>query len=296
MDPARNIDFIGIGAARSGTSWLANCLRCHPDIGISEPKEVRYFNSLDWPGPGANGLEARAVNANFSRPVSWYFKHFEHCMARKMIGEYSPIYLYDEAAPRRIQELFPDVRLIVSLRNPIERAYSHFGMIRGVSGADWTFDEAVKRFPFLIDMGLYAVQLKRYLERFNRDRILVLVFEDLVEKPVESLTKVFKFLGVVPEIESEMVRSDTNPLSGERAPIARKLLLRTSRALINLNMGPLIHGLRKAGAYRLFNRINRKPLEIKEMREETRRLLRDAFRSDINELQSMIERDLSEWV
>lgn len=289
-------DYIGIGAARSGTSWLANCLRSHPDIGLSEPKEILYFNSLGWPRSGSDGLEVREANPNYSKSISWYARHFSHCREKKVIGEFSPIYLYDEAASSRIIGRFPNVRLIVTLRNPIDRAFSHYGMILGKAGRGIeVFDEAVKRYPVLIEMGLYARQLKRYLDRFDRHRILVLLFDDLVENPMDSLKTMFEFLGVDATINAGMLESDTNPSGKQRAPAVRKLLHRTSRMLIDLKLGPVLHGLRKAGAYRIFNRVNRKSLNLGEMRPETRRYLSAIFKQDIEELQSIIGRDLNCW-
>jgi hypothetical protein len=291
------VDFIGIGAARSGTSWLANCLRRHPEICVSEPKEIRYFNYQNFPNPvGPDNEITRAVNGNYSRPASWYMKHFEHCRGHKVIGEISPIYLFDEKAPLRIKECCPDVKIIVSLRNPIDRAFSHYGMIYGAfKGRLVSFDEAVKRHSIFIEMGMYARQLKRYWERFDRGRIGVLLFDDLVGNPIEELKKVFKFLEVSTEFDPDIINNDTNPSRAQRSVSARRLHYRASRMLIGMKMGSFLHRLRNMGVHQWVNRANRKPLVLDEMRPETRRYLRSAFKRDIDELQTLIGRDLSAW-
>ncbi len=93
MEKGFKIDFIGIGAAKSGTTWLFHCLGQHPQICLSEPKEINYFNQRG---------SFRNFNKNHTKPFSWYINHFRHCQANKIKGEFSPIYLYDEIAPSRI--------------------------------------------------------------------------------------------------------------------------------------------------------------------------------------------------
>ena len=166
------IDFIGIGAARSGTSWIANILRAHPEICVSEPKEIRYFNRYVLPVAKAKGK----VNSNYDRDLAWYLDRFRHTREGQLRGEYSPIYLYDEAAASAIKSCFPDVKLIACLRNPADRAYSHYWLHRGLSVlGNISFEQALHEEEVYVSMGLYARQLKRYLEHFDRDQLLVLI-------------------------------------------------------------------------------------------------------------------------
>ena len=103
-------DFIGIGAAKSGTTWLARNLTAHPEVYVPPRKEI---NSFDYDDFDANCIKD-------------YKKHFRCSEMIKARGEISTIYLQSERAPPRIQRLLPDVKLIVCLRNPIEQIYSHY--------------------------------------------------------------------------------------------------------------------------------------------------------------------------
>lgn len=157
MDKNFNIDFIGIGTARSGTTWLFNALGQHPKICLSEPKEVMYFNYYHV-HPNSN------INKNHTKPPSWYRNHFRHCQKNKIKGEFSTSYLYDEKAPLLIKKYFPDVKLIACLRNPIDRAYSEYWMYRNkFKIGDRTFENTIREERRNIERGFYYKQLKRYL-------------------------------------------------------------------------------------------------------------------------------------
>ncbi len=102
------IDFIGIGTGRSASTWIYECLREHSQICMSQPKETRFFNR------------------NYEKGLKWYYKRFQNCSSFSIKGEYSPGYLVSLETPLLIKKHFPDAKLILCLRNPTERAYSHY--------------------------------------------------------------------------------------------------------------------------------------------------------------------------
>ena len=182
-----NIDFIGIGAPRCGTSWIANVLRSHPDICISEPKEVRYFNRNEMPVGRLKGN----LNSNFDQDISWYLKRFSHAKNGQLCGEISPVYLSDESAPAAIKAQYPDVKLIVCLRHPVNQAFSFYKLHRGNSIIKpISFEQALEQEPVYIETSLYGKHLARYLEHFDKDKILFLVFEELIAEPVQELNRI----------------------------------------------------------------------------------------------------------
>ena len=191
----KNIDFIGIGAPRCGTSWITNVLRSHPDICISEPKEVRYFNREEKQFGRLKGNK----NSNFDKDISWYLQRFSHAKEGQFCGEFSPIYLSDQTAPSAIKAQFPDVKLIVCLRNPEDRAYSFYKLLSGNSVIEpMSFEQALEKESVYVEAGLYAKNLARYLEYFDRDKILFLVFEEVISEPAREINRIFEFLGVDP--------------------------------------------------------------------------------------------------
>ena len=110
------VDFMGIGAQKGGTTWIAKCLSEHPDICMSEPKEILYFNKF------SSFSNKCPINNYHKKTFSWYRKHFLHCKKGQINGEFSAEYFYDKEAPRLIRKYFPDIKLIVLLdyRNNIK--------------------------------------------------------------------------------------------------------------------------------------------------------------------------------
>lgn len=194
-------DFIVPGAMKAGTSSLFAYLSEHPRILPSSVKEVHYFD----------------VNAE--RGADWYRAHFPLARRRpagSLTGEASPFYLFHPRVPERIAALVPKVKLIVLLRDPIERAISHYFHAVRVGVETLPLREALEaeeerlgRVPpaqrhsgsahvwsSYKSRGHYAEQLGRYFEHFPRDQILVLPSEPFFEDPHASLDEVFGFLGL----------------------------------------------------------------------------------------------------
>src|SRR6056297_2233099 len=103
-------DFIGIGAMKAATSWIYKCLIEHPEVCGSSKKELHFFDRPQ----------------NYKKGIDYYISFFKHCPQDKAKGEYTPNYLYSPATPELISRHFPNVKIIVCLRNPAERAWSHY--------------------------------------------------------------------------------------------------------------------------------------------------------------------------
>jgi len=286
------VDFIGIGAARSGTTWIASVLREHPELCIAEPKEIRYFNRYVIP----IGADRGRLNPDFCRPRQWYLQHFRHCGSNRLKGEYSPIYLYDEAAPSAIRRSFPDVKLLCCLRNPVDRAYSHYWLSRG-SGAirEMSFAQALREESVYVEMGFYARQLGRYYRHFERRQMLVLLFEDIVREPAREIARILRFLGVQEHAGADPGHRSRNRSAGLRSKELRRALYRASRLLSAGGLSPVLRGLRKIGVHTLFNRLNSSAIRYPPMSAELRRRLNDVFAADTAALEALLEQDLSAW-
>ncbi len=289
---AKSIDFIGIGAPRSATSWIANVLRAHPQICISEPKEVRYFNRYMMPvGPLKNNQ-----NSNFDKDLDWYFRRFSHAKPGQILGEISPIYLSDPEAPAAIKACFPKTKLIVSLRNPIDRAFSFYKLHRGNSLIDdISFADALAQESVYIETGLYARLLQRYLEHFDQNQICILLFEKLIADPGTEFLRIFEFLGITPMKNVDFSSYRTNKSATRRSTILHKFAFNFSQRLIDAGMTKFLVTLRALGAHKLFNVFNYAPALNGEIGEPERHYLAAAFRADIQQLETMFNLDLIEW-
>ena len=105
------VDFIGIGAPKSGTTWLSECLREHPRVCMSEPKEIHFFNktyAFYW----------KKQEWKYMKGMEWYAEHWRGCTSGQKRGEFSVFYMQDESTPELIHKHFPHVKLIACLRHP----------------------------------------------------------------------------------------------------------------------------------------------------------------------------------
>ncbi len=192
-----------IGAQKCGTSSLFSYLSQHPQLHPSFKKEVHYFDG-----------GARAVLDNYRKGDAWYRSHFplvRQLTAESRTFEATPRYLYDPLAAGRIRDLIPNAKLIAILRNPTERAISHyFHALRSgretlpiqdallcewpESGSDnCQSDTNVLRGRYKT-AGLYAQQIAAFFSRFPRQQLLVLKSEDLFARPLPVLREIFQFV------------------------------------------------------------------------------------------------------
>ncbi|MCB8920912.1 MAG: sulfotransferase domain-containing protein [Ardenticatenaceae bacterium] len=175
-------NFLVIGAARSGTTSLYHNLSLHPQIFMPLKKEPQFFTT------------------NWHQGLDWYARWFNARTIELAVGEASMTYTYPAyatIAPERIAQHLPDVRLIYLLRNPVERTFSHYNYYRYYSQVEKReFAEAIAEQEIYLGTSMYFEWIQRYLHYFKREKLLVVIFEDMIAHPVEELAKVFAFLEV----------------------------------------------------------------------------------------------------
>ena len=179
--PARLPDFLIVGAEKAATTWLARGLAEHPAIFLPAEKELFYFSS------------------RFGRGLDWYAAHFRDASAEQRVGEATPVYLSHQEAPARIRETLGDIDLVVSLRHPVDRAYSAYwhNLRQGRIATGTPFDVALESDASEIrSRGLYGAHLTRYLELFPRDRLHVLLYDRIQADPARELRVCLELLGV----------------------------------------------------------------------------------------------------
>ena len=210
-------DFLIIGAQKCGTTTLRNNLEQHPGVYMASKEEppfleLHYFN----------------VEKNWSRGLDWYRSHFPN--PKLLQGEKTPAYLSDLGAQKRMHAIVPEARLIVMLRNPVDRAYSawnHFTQdIDNTSHWGWEvmeFERALERgmrerksrFAKLFANGMYGFQVNHLLQLYPREQIHVIITERMRLAPEEEYQKVLDFLGLDScgeAFENQNVRSYSQPM------------------------------------------------------------------------------------
>ncbi|MCG3225827.1 MAG: sulfotransferase domain-containing protein [Candidatus Heimdallarchaeota archaeon] len=184
----RKLDFIIVGAMKAGTSSLAFQLRNNPQVFIPL-EEIHFFDNEE----------------NFSKGVKWYENIFKNCSVDSIIGEKTPTYSYSKKVPQRIFEYNPDIKLVWIFRNPVDRAYSNYLHAIKSGSENLSFEEAIKLeskriaqdvFKGYLKRSIYIEQVERYLNFFDLKNMHLLLFEDFVKNPTETMSELFKFLEV----------------------------------------------------------------------------------------------------
>ncbi len=208
------IDFIGIGAPKCGTTWLSAQLAAHPQVGFAPDKEVYYF---------ADTILRRLAGKElgcFERGESWYHEQFPAATdAITSRGEFCPAYLYSEEAAARVAVYRPDMKLLLCLRPPVEMIYSWYWYNRNavVASLPATFAEMMEN-PFLRDLGCFAQHLQPWLDRFPAENILVVQFEAIRRAPDQVREQVCEFLQVAKDFTPQ-IDSGKNAARAPRFPI-----------------------------------------------------------------------------
>ena len=198
-------NFIYIGPDKAGSSWLHDVLIEHPQVFMTPAKDLYFFDRY------------------YDKGVDWYASHFEKASDQRIVGEVCQDYLFHPDAAARIANTLDAARFMVTLRDPVDRAFSSYLYMLKMGQQPGTFSEALAGGrPELIEHGRYGTGLARFADRFGDDSIYVAVFDDLVADPVEFVDRLFQWLGVDPFVLSDELLESRLPASKARsAPLAR---------------------------------------------------------------------------
>ncbi len=213
------INFLVIGTQKSATTWIYQSLKNHPDISLpNKKKEVQYIGGRLWEKKGDD----------------WYFNLFNHDTT-KLTGDVSVDYLCNKKSPKLLYERFPNMKFIISLRNPTERAISAYswywrkGLIEKNIPIDIYFSELIKnRKDFkdsfsILNRGLYERQLFNYLEYFHPSQFKVIFYDDIKKDQQTTLYSIYEFLNI--RMEKKIIFYNIIPKLNSR----NKILLNLER-------------------------------------------------------------------
>jgi hypothetical protein len=287
-------NFIVIGAWKAGTTSLYRYLKQHPQIYMSPIKETNFF-ALMGGKSDLVGVRTKEISRSITK-IEDYLTLFRGVSNEEAIGEVSPRYLYSPKACERIRQYIPGAKLIVILRDPVERAYSSYLMYVSFGIESCTnFSEAIKdrqTWGYHGPPGFYYEQIKRYFKTFNQDHIRLYLYDDWETKNPEILKDIFRFLGVddtfVPEV---FVRYEVSGFPRNRV----LSFLLSPNPVKNTLKGLLPASLRRPIITYIMN-IKNQNLIKPPLPSEVRRELISVYRDDILKLQDLIQRDLSNWL
>jgi hypothetical protein len=279
-EPAALPNLLIIGAAKCGTGSLRRYLALHPEIFMSVNKELNFFQD-----PGSlDKLDTYATFFDGSVPVR---------------GEASTVYTHYPLAPgvaERVRAAIPDVKLVYLVRDPVDRAISHYLGWRSGNAEFRPLEEATRDIdnpynPF-IAAGRYATQLEQYKSQFEPGQLLVIEQNDLLLRRRESLRRVFRFLGVDEEFVSPQFDQRWGTRESKRAwtGVGRSLAYsRLADAVRALPPGP------RQAIFRPIRKLTTRKLEAPQVNQELRRRLEDAFREEVERFRDLTGLALADW-
>ncbi|KAA3617044.1 MAG: sulfotransferase [Calditrichaeota bacterium] len=293
-------NFLVIGAAKAGTTSLYNYLKQHPDIYLSPEKEPDFFSFYNRT-PFFKGPHDKAINDHIINKLEDYQELFKGAQNKKAIGECSNSYLYFyERTIPTITEFIPNCKIIAVLRNPIDRAFSQYTQSVMIGIEDQQFTKSLELEKKRLELGWrwhydysgqskYFEQIKAYIEAFSKNNVKIYFFEDLINKPLDVLYDIFKFLEVDPNFtpdvskkfnKSGIVRSKTI----QKFVLTDNIIKRLTRSITPSKLRAFIN------EYIMNKNIKKYSMPI-EIRYDIKR----HFEKDISQLQSLVDKDLESW-
>lgn len=282
IPPAMKPNFIGLGGQKCASTWLYEVLRDHPEVYVSTPKEIDFFSS------------------HYENGFQWYERSFSAANGKRAIGEISPSYLPDRDAPLRACEYNPGFRLVVSLRDPVERAYSnHLHEIRlgHYSGDDLSFEAGLANNPMYVEQSRYARHLACWLRHFPRGQLLVVLQEEIAAHPRQEARRLYEFLGIDAQHAPASVATRANDSYLPKSRSGERLIRAVGSATRASGLSWLVELMRRTGVIAAIHRRSRLQIRavVPPMRNSTREDLYRLFGTECIELAEMIGRESLPW-
>lgn len=274
-------DFIFAGPNKSASTWTYNALAEHPDICMAKKDPVNFFD------------------VEYYRGYTWYLSQFDQCDDEAVTGDESPGYIKSPHAPERIAENVPDTKIIFSLRNPIDRAFSQWwhGYTRWHTSS---FRRAVsdhERFDYCVVPGFYDRHLRRWERFFSDEQMLYLFYDDFVADNDAFISEIYEFIGVDSSFSPSIVGGKVNTAMVEPPSIMKRteqVAVNTAnrivpRTIIDAVLNPI---------YRYYSETVKRNIGSRDkydqgMHPDVRRRLEQIYAEDVRNLEERTGRDLS---
>ena len=291
-------DFIIAGAPKSGTTSLYFYLKQHPDIFVPDKKELHFF-SFERLAANAAGPEDDYILSTLCADKEAYANYYRTANHHAAVGEFSPSYLYYCETAEDIRRMLGDsTKIILMLRNPVEKSYSQYMHQVRNNLERLSFEQALAAEPQRRAMGwsdiwryaessLYAQRTRHFIRVFGRSKVRVIIFEEFIADPQNELSGLLRFIGV-----DDRVPIDTgkvyNRTGKPRSRLAADLLAQPS--LLKSVLKRIVPERMRSRIRLTLQDLNSAPKEA--MPASCRRRLEDFFRKDIADLETCLDRPL----
>ncbi len=306
-------NFFIVGAAKSGTTTLYHHLKSHQQVYMSPVKEPNYFSTDINISEFSNAYKKNTtflkedyfkqtnlqeIQLSFVTREDHYLALFKNVKNEKAIGECSTSYLYSPVAAKNIYHFNPEAKIIIILRNPLYRTFSHYLMAVRYGFTALSFKDAIikdmnkkekgwGKSELFIELSLYFEQLKNYFKIFPKKQVQVLFFDELNNNPINLINKCCIFLEV--DLFKTIKDEKHNVAALPRNKVINKILTETGiKKAVSIIGGNGFKNHIKGFFYKRNNRL--------ELLEEDKHFLREIFYDDIVKTSQLLEKDLSKWL
>lgn len=293
-------NFLIVGAAKCGTTSLFKYLEKHPQVFLSNPKEPKFLTSDIFSKP-LSGPGDDIVENNIIKDIGSYNDLFSKVTNEKVIGEASAdlLYYHKHSIPRIKEVCGSDAKIIIILRNPVDRAFSAYTHLRRDFRETLTFEEALSdeenrinsNYEFLWHykkVGLFYEQVKDFINNF--DHVKVIILDELKRQPENVLNDLYEFLEINEEFEKIEYKIH-NPSGIPKSNLYFNLV--NSKGLLKLIIKLLIPQKMRSLLINKLKFINLRKVKIDEKNKAT---LLEYYRDDILKLSKLLNKDLSHWL
>ncbi|NET07281.1 MAG: sulfotransferase [Symploca sp. SIO2B6] len=294
------INFMVIGAVKAGTTSVYYYLREHPQVYMSPIKETKFFQ---WDGEERrfSGPLDQKIYEMSVKTFEEYQSLFKQVSDEKAIGEATPSYLYNKEVPMRIYRRFPKVKMIVILRHPAERAFSHYLHTKWLGYEPLSFSEALAQEDERIQLnwgpswhykqqGFYYEQIKRYMNLFGDQQVRIYLFEDLIGDTFGTISDIYAYLGVDPNFKPEVNRKYNVRF------FPKNQFIHDLTNQYNRPKAILKSILPKKARENLLQFVTAKNRWKPQFDQELHGQLTECYIEDILKLQDLTKKDLSKWL
>ncbi len=296
----QQLDFVGVGMAKAGTTWVFSALNEHDQVYLPDYKELNYFTDTHLLQTIKN-IGGHYVISHRHQGPEWFNEHFKDAKPGQVLGEISPAYFHDPNSPGYILENNPKMKIILNFRNPVDTIYSSYFQLNKMLPVRGTFEDMLERYPAVYEYFKCYKNASRYMDAFPREQVHYIFIEDIKNKSLETFYDLLEFLELEKIEEPDVLKKRVNPRLVVQSRFLRDIILNTHGFINNHQSTRIFKPLMRAiGLDRLSIKIRKSNLKRVEktepMKLETRQSLIDTMRDDINRLMDMVDRDLSHWL
>jgi len=279
---------VGIGAQTAGSTWVSDMARQHPDVAVWHPKELEFFNDRK------SYYQATRKKA-YQSDLAGLAKYFNDPENELYHLEVTPNYFWDRAAAERIAALFPNIKIVANLRQPVERAFSQWVMARYNHRRETrSFEEVMQHETEYTERSRYAQQLDLWLAHFPRKQIHLIALDEILSDPASTAYRLFEFLGLRPDVPLN-ASGKSNRAKSTRIPALQNGINALVRQLSAVGLTSVVERARGSKLRNWVLQKNQHTSELPKFDSAYNAQYWDRFAADVDRLENEWGLQLNAW-